>query len=147
VAAAPKRPLSRGVVNRFLGQPTNTAPTNAATIVRAYITPRHPEGVAERYLKAAPPELQIETAEFWFLSNFQPAPVESRNPGLFAYGQNGGYAPSNRHVPTDLLREEFGSSLDIALTDLAERLRRQSDFWEPIAEPFSSRSPGSTTDQ
>ena len=100
----------------------------------AYVTPRYPDGLLESDFQREPAELQVETAEIWFLANYQPAfPQFSKATNSRPMNSNprGGYISSEIRVPADILRVEFGSATDIALNVLAGRLSLISAFWEP----------------
>jgi hypothetical protein len=121
----PAHPLPRGVVWRPF---TAGSPVGRPLAERAYITPRYPDGISESDLLLAPAEVQAETAEIWFLSNYQPATLSGAPLGL------GGYIPSAARTPAETLRNEFGSPLEIAFNILAGRASLASAFWEPMPD-------------
>jgi hypothetical protein len=98
----------------------------------AYATPDYPDGLRVSDLQVAAPNDQLETARFWFLSNYEPFPGDGR---WFGFGEGhagwdqGTWAPP-RDIATHILDEEFADALrpDV-LFELSGYLNGRSAEW------------------
>lgn len=119
-AGIPERGGSRRPANALQAQPVLVADTltGERKYEWLYLTPRYPNGILDGVLRLVEPEVQRETALFWFFANLRPHSRYAEDIGTV--GQTAGTArPSgvdaDAHLSPvdalDVLREEFASVL------------------------------------
>ncbi len=102
------------------------------------LTPQEPGGTRTSALRYATAQQQIDTARFWFLSNYEPFINDGRWFGFDRQGSGFGQAPfaPNRYPPGTLLQEEFAETIpEDALTVLATELESQAGLWMLVPDP------------
>ena len=126
--------MPRGVVLRHFAAGISSAGGSLAEW--AYITPRYPTGLRTGSLHSVPSTEQIETAEFWFLSNFQPF---VRKPYFVGFGTGPALASDvdqpEQVDPMDVLRQEFGGVInEVLLAIPGARLTAHAASWTAIVD-------------
>ena len=119
----PHHPLHRGLIWRQFAAGT---PTGRPLAEWVYITPRYLEGLRQEDLEKETPEKQIETAQIWFLSNYEPFNGQGLGHGSRPHGTLG-----PQFWSADVIfRDEFAGVIpEAVLSKLATRWQARADFW------------------
>ena len=122
----PHYPPHRGLIWR---QFATGMPAERPLAEWVYVTPRYLEGLRQEDLEKEPPEKQTETAQIWFLSNYEPFSGQGLGHGSRPHGA----LPPQSWSADTILRDEFSGIIsEIVLSELSTRLQAQADLWQFI---------------